>query len=107
MGYVSDIVSFLKKHKVKEQDYFDEYFEMGHYSTQDTRLEATYGLADGYFTTIVLDDHSYAYIDVFNDNLDQVYDGYITFNMYKRLLTKYNKKYWMNMIVVITRLIWI
>lgn len=89
---VKEIINFLKKHKVKHQDCFDTIFEAGHYSEQDISLEETYGLDNGLMYTIVDDKHRYAYIDVTDESDNIVYDEYITFKSYEKLIKMLKKE---------------
>lgn len=84
-----DIINFLKRNEVTEKGIFREDFSAGHYSTQDTLLEKWYELEDGSFNTTVLDDHTYAYISVFDDKDEQIADGYITYKDYEELISNY------------------
>ena len=87
-----DVIRFLKRHKAKAKDYFEEVFSSGNYNYQDTQLEGSYQLVDGYFSTTVDEQHNYTYIDVW-DEYDNFIDGYyITFAMYERLLNEYKKE---------------
>lgn len=86
------VIRFLKEHKVKQKDYFEEVFTLGNYHYQNTRLEENYQLDDGYFSTTVDEQHNYTYIEVW-DEYDNFIDGYyITFAMYERLLNEYKKE---------------
>lgn len=84
-----DIINFLKRNEVEEKENFREDFSAGHYSTQDTLLEKFYELEDGSFNTTVLDDHTYAYISVFDDKDEQIADGYIAYKDYEELISNY------------------
>ena len=86
-----DVINFLKMNAVEEQENFKEDFATGHYSTQDTKLEKYYELDDCSFNTIVLDDHSYAYIDVFDKEDESVADAYIAFDKYEELIEAIEK----------------
>lgn len=87
-----DIIRFLRKHKAKAKDYFEEMFSSGNYREQDTQLEKDYTLEDGWFNTTVDEQHNYVFIGVW-DEYDNFIDGnYITFAMYERLLNEYKKE---------------
>lgn len=86
------VIRFLKEHRVKEKDYFEEVFSSGNYREQDTQLEKDYTLEDGWFNTTVDEQHDYTFIGVW-DKYDNYIDGnYITFAMYERLLNEYGKE---------------
>ena len=86
------VIRFLKEHKMKQKDYFEEVFSLGNYHYQDTQLEENYQLDDGWFSIIVDKQHDYAFIGVW-DKYDNYIDGnYITFAMYERLLNEYRKE---------------
>ena len=84
-----DIINFLKRNEVTEKGNFREDFSAGHYSTQEKILEKWYELEDGSFNTTVLDDHTYAYISVFDDKDEQIADGYIAYKDYEELISNY------------------
>ena len=86
-----DVINFLKNRKVKEKEEFEEIFALGNYPQQDTNLEKTYKLEDGFFFTLVSKDDDYAYISVFDEEEDEIFDGYFTYNSYAKLLDIYEK----------------
>ena len=86
-----DVINFLKNRKVKEKEEFEEIFALGNYPQQDTNLEKDYKLEDGFFFTLVSKDDDYAYISVFDEEEDEIFDGYFTYNSYAKLLDIYEK----------------
>ena len=86
-----DVINFLKNRKVKEKEEFEEIFALGNYPQQDTNIEKDYKLEDGFFFTLVSKDDDYAYISVIDEEEDEIFDGYFTYNSYAKLLDIYEK----------------
>ncbi len=77
---------FLNQYEIKKQLWFGSDFCLGNYTMQDRKLQGQYPIEDGKVFVIVLKDHSFAYIIIFNKD-DSIYkDGYLTFNDYQKLI---------------------
>lgn len=87
----NDVEKFMKKYEVKEKDYFYEEFALGAYLYQDQDLEQNYELEDGTVFTIVNEDHTYAYISIFDEEEMDVYGCYLTFKKYEELVKMIEK----------------
>lgn len=97
---IEKIIEFLKENELDNNarykialndegwlDYFKETFCYGNYSYQDTSLEKTYELNNDYtIFTIVDNEHKYAYISLDKYD-DYVYDCYLTFDNYEKLVS--------------------
>lgn len=59
---------------------------MGAYQYQDQDLEQNYDLEDGTVFTIVNEEHTYAYISIFDEEEMQDVDCYLTFKKYEELI---------------------
>lgn len=82
----NDVKKFMKKYEVKEKDNFHEEFALGAYQYQDQDLEQNYDLEDGTIFTIVNEEHTYAYISIFDEEEMQDDDCYLTFKKYEELI---------------------
>ena len=89
-----DVISFIKRRRVKERKNFEEDFALGNYSNQNQNLEGTHVLADGSsFFTIVLKTDDFAYISVEDEEGYTLEDGYVTYEAYEELIDAYEKAY--------------
>jgi len=81
-----EIKNYIIKHEIKKQLWFGSDFCLGNYAVQDKSLQNQYAIEDGKVFVIVLRDHSFAYITIYNND-DSIYnDGYLVFKDYKTLI---------------------
>lgn len=82
----TDIENFINTYGIPKQTWFDKDFCLGNYEVQDKSLQNQYTIEDGKIFVIVLKDHSFAYIIIFNND-DTIYkDGYLVFKDYEILI---------------------
>ncbi len=80
------VKEYLNQYGIKKQLWFGSDFCLGNYSVQDKSLQDQYTIEDGKIFVIVLKDHSFAYITVYNNDDSLYKDGYLVFKDYKILI---------------------
>lgn len=89
---IEEVKKFLKGKEVKVQESFQETFELGNCGKQASEEEKNIELENGYLFVIVDGDYRYAYISVSDNEDEEVYGGYFTYETLEKLYKKIDEK---------------
>ena len=89
---IEEVKKFLKGKEVKVQESFQETFELGNCGKQASEEEKNIELENGYLFVIVDSDYRYAYISLSDNEDEEVYGGYFTYETLEKLYKKVDEK---------------